>query len=104
MDDRDVLTMEHYLVENFREPIKDEHYSYCQWAANEILDRIIDETYWLPRHISGVTPRTAEEVIEDFISQVERMRFEATNDRTRTIFEVAAFEASMVLDYFHASR
>ena len=104
MDDRDVLVMERYIFENFQEPTGDLYDAYCRWAADEILERIIDETERLPEHMCGIPRMTAEEITEDFIFKMEFLAYNATCDSVRTLFQIARDEASCVLDYIRSSR
>lgn len=104
MDDRDVLTMERYIFENFPHPSGDKCDSYCRWAAEEILERIIDEASKLPSHITGIEPLTAEEIVESFIGEMELRTYESGSEEGRLIFSVARDEASCILHYIRSSR
>ena len=104
MDDRDVLVMERYIFENFQEPTDDLYNSYCRWAADEILERMIEETERLPEHMCGIPRMTAEEIVEDFMFKMEYLAYNATCDSVRTLFNVARDEASLVLNYIYSSR
>lgn len=104
MDDRDVLLIEHYIYESFSHPFSNKEDSYARWAADEILDRVIFEAMKLPAHITGLDSLTLEEVVEEFITQMDYYAYIATHDEGRTVFSVAREEAKLILCYIHSYK
>lgn len=102
MDDRDVLTIEWYIHENFSSPIEDASDSYSRWAADEILKRVINEAMKLPAHITGVELMTSVEIVESFIDEMDYYSYIASDDVARTIFSTAREEGKLVLTHIHS--
>lgn len=48
-----------------------EERSYIRWALNEILQRIREEMYRVPEHISGRRRPSVYDIIDEFIVQME---------------------------------
>ena len=45
--------------------------SYSRWAANDILERIINRSMILPNHITGLESKTLFGIIQDFIDEAD---------------------------------
>ena len=105
MDEKDiqsVLTYVRRCVPNIDldvSPAIQADQSYGIWAINEILERILHESELPPEYISGKETRSVEEIIYDFIDEMDSMALESTNDRTRNIFEIAKVEGQCMLMY-----
>lgn len=102
MTDNDVLIIERYIYENFRELNLDE--SYSKWAANEILDRVIFEASKLPSHITGIEGVSIEELVESFIGEMDYYSYISVEDSARETFSTAREEGKMVLCYIHSMK
>lgn len=102
MDDRDVLIIEHYIHENFPFSTTDVYESYSRWAADEILERVINEAMKLPAHITGVELMTSVEIVESFIDEMDYYSYIASDDAARIIFSTAREEGKLVLMYIHS--
>lgn len=99
MDDRDVLLIEEYVSERTRLCDVDECESYARWADDEILTRVMMETmryYDQDQFIFGTRP---EEVILEFIEEMDQYVNDSKGERGRRVFEVARDEAENVLKY-----
>lgn len=74
--------------------------SYSNWALNEILDRVLDETQKLPYHISGLEPEPVADIIREF---VEEMGYYSTLAKTAEVIffvDTAKYEAERLLAEF----
>ena len=104
MDDRDVIKVEEYIqkmpkpASNDTKEIFDIH-TYSRWAANEILERMIDETMKLPSHITGKESMSAVDIIENFIDEMDYYSWVSSSHRAKTIFRIARDEGKCVLLY-----
>lgn len=104
MDDRDVRKVEEYVAALPRPDPNDsrtmfEFKTYSLWAAEEILERVIDEACLLPPHISGKESRSLSEVVEDFADEMEYYVETSKNDEPREIFAIARDEAKCLMLY-----
>lgn len=104
MDDKDVIMIERYIQENFWQPTTDQCDSYAKWAAYEILERFIFEAMKLPYHITGIEVRTAEEIVEDFIDEMDYYYYISSSEVGRMLFSAAKEEGKFVLYYIYAHR
>ena len=106
MDDRDVLKIQRYMKKHLYEPdIKwskgeFELHVYQRWAANEILERVMEEAMKLPPHISGFERQSTAEIIRAFIHELNYYSDESRTVRGKFIFSVARDEARDILDLF----
>ena len=104
MDDRDVRKVEEYVAALPRPDPSDsrtmfEFKTYSLWAAEEILERVIDEACLLPPHISRKESRSLSEVVEDFADEMEYYVETSKNDEPREIFAIARDEAKCLMHY-----
>lgn len=74
--------------------------SYSCWAANEILNRVIDEVCKLPPHITGYLPKSHIEVVEEFIEDMEYLYETCTDEKKRSIFAIARCTGEEILSLF----
>lgn len=105
MDDRYVLMLEEYIRDNLPVPDRsDEDYifelhTYSRWAAYEVLNRMIRETTKLPSHISGREPLSAEEIVEQFIDEMDYYAMMSPDLDAKDIFFIASSEGRCILMY-----
>lgn len=66
-----------------------EYLSCSRWAANEIMDRIIEEASMLPPHITGRFPKSYVEIIEEFIDDMDCAFETCDNKQNRVMFIIA---------------
>lgn len=74
--------------------------SYANWALNEILNRVLDETQKLPYHISGLEPEPVSDIIREFITEMEYYSTLAKTDEVIFFVETAKDEAEKLLKRF----
>lgn len=102
MDERDIATLERYMDECLFEPslgwFKDafDMQVYSRWVANEILERMMNEAMKLPEHISGVEQRSACDIIDEFIDELECAYSGSHNYNTKLIFFTALDAAKSI--------
>lgn len=105
MDDRDVLKVVRYIENCIPSPnVKEskecfKSHSYSRWAANEILERMIDEAMKLPPHISGEESLSAIDVVDYFIMEMEYYSDISSDSERKKMFEIACSEGSRILTY-----
>lgn len=110
MDDRYVLMVEEYIRDNLPEPdIKDDSYifelhTYSRWAAYEILERLMRETTKLPAHVSGLEQISAEEIVDNFIDEMDYYAMMSPDLDAKDIFFIASCEGRCILMYICAHR
>ena len=63
--------------------------AYSLWAIDEITYRLMDEMYKLPYHITGKTPTPYEDIIVEFIDDMDYMADHTVDNHKRFIFLVA---------------
>lgn len=97
MDDRDVIAVENYINQTFPNPCEDRYDSYSRWAAEEILERVIDEAMKLPAHITGEQPRTLKEVIQSFIDDMDYYSDISRWNTSRIVFSIAREEGKLIM-------
>lgn len=102
MDERDIATLERYMDKCLFEPslgwFKDafDMQVYSRWVANEILERMTNEAMKLPEHISGVERRSASEIVDEFIDELECAYSGSRNHDTKFIFFIALDAAKSI--------
>lgn len=107
--DRDILSIEGYIdlyLENLEMDYPQcefEIFAYSEWAANEILERIIKEDERLPPHISGVELTPVTEIIEGFILDMDYFASQTEVMRKQLIFSIARDVGKDILDSFERS-
>lgn len=109
MDDRDVRKVEEYVAALPRPDPNDsrtmfEFKTYSLWAAEEILERVIDEACLLPPHISGKDSLTLTEVVENFIREMDYYVEISKREEPREVFAVARDEAKCLMLYISNER
>lgn len=63
--------------------------SYSTWAIDEILNRLVEELYKPPPHITGRDPVPYFDIIQEFVDQMDYMAETTTDYHKRFIFLVA---------------
>lgn len=74
--------------------------SYARWAANEIIDRLIEEDSRLPPYITGRDAPTVVEIINGFIGELEYYFDISGDQRRQEMFNVAENTAKYILHIF----
>lgn len=74
--------------------------SYANWALNEILNRVLDETQKLPYHISGLEPEPVSDIIREFIAEMEYYSTLAKTVEVIFFVDTAKDEAKKLLRRF----
>lgn len=74
--------------------------SYANWALNEILSRVLDETQKLPYHISGLEPEPVSDIIREFVEEMAYYSTLAKTDEVIFFVEMAKDEAEKLLRRF----
>lgn len=106
MDDRNVLLIQRYMDEHLRNPdikwpkSEFELHTYQRWAANEILERFMEEAMKLPPHITGIESQSPAEIIETFMHELDYYSDESKTIRGQLMFSIARDEARSILDLF----
>lgn len=106
MCDRAILRVMEYIDEelpetNARYYDRDfEYRSYARWAANEIIERLIEESSRLPAHITGRMPRDALDIINEFIQDLKYCFNASDNTRSQELFYVAVDTAKRIKSMF----
>lgn len=75
-------------------------YSYSRWAANELLDRIIDEVSKPPPFVTGEFPRTHIEIIEEFIENMDYLSELCSHREQKCIFSTARYVGEEIMALF----
>lgn len=105
MNDRDVRKVEDYIAKMVPAPKTDDTrelfatHVYSQWAAYEILERVINETEKLPVHISGKETLSLLEVVDDFIDEMKYYESVSRSERAQKIFAIARTEGECLRMY-----
>lgn len=73
---------------------------YSQWAANEILNRIIDELSRLPAHITGREPRSHIEIIKEFVDEMDYYYHKCETKVNKLIYSSARTTGMEILYLF----
>lgn len=95
MYDRDIIAIEDYtnsylhMMEIEYPPCELEILAYSQWAADEVLDRVIKESMKLPPHITGKEPIPTAEIIEGFVLDMDYLCSETDDVHKQLIFSIA---------------
>lgn len=109
MTEHDVRKIEEY-VSTLPRPDPDdsktifEFKTYSLWAAEEILERVINEASLLPSHISGKDSLTLTEVVENFVREMDYYVEISRREEPREIFAVARDEAKCLMLYISNER
>lgn len=74
---------------------------YSRWAALEIAERLILESCILPEEVSGIQQRSVEEIVEEFIDEMDTFASESETAKTKFIFSIAGDEARRVAAYIY---
>ena len=74
--------------------------SYANWALNEILNRVLDETQKLPYHISGLEPEPVSDIIREFIEEMAYWSTIASTEEVIFFVEMSKDEAEKLLRKF----
>lgn len=76
---------------------------YSRWAANEILNRIVEESMKLPQFITGREPRTSSSIIKEFIDEMDYYS-ELNDGKNQRIFNIAKCTAIDINIYIFERR
>ena len=104
--DRDILSIENYIdlyLEHLaidKPKCEFEIYAYSEWAANEVLERIMKEDERLPPHISGKELTPVTEIIEGFILDMDYFSSQTESIQKQLIFAIARDVGKDILDSF----
>lgn len=104
--DRDILSIENYIdlyLEHLAIDTPEcefEIYAYSEWAANEVLERIMKEDERLPPHISGKELTPVTEIIEGFILDMDYFSSQTESIQKQLIFAIARDVGKDILDSF----
>ena len=75
--------------------------SYSRWAADEILERIMEEELKLPYHISGLEQRVPIEIVQEYIDELYTA-WESTVDKKRKyMYSTAMHTADEILSLLY---
>lgn len=74
--------------------------AHSEWALNEILNRVLDETQKLPYHISGLEPEPVKDIIREFIEEMTYYSSIASTAEVIFFVEMAKGEAEKLLVKF----
>lgn len=92
-----------YLDERLPEPMNSRakteflERTYSRWAANEIIERIMEEELKLPYHISGLEQRVPIEVVKEFIDDLYSAWETTKNKQRKFMFSCAMHTAEDIL-------
>lgn len=106
MYEKTLLVIQEYIDTRLYIPLlrwpKDEFDKRCysRWAANEILERLIDETMRLPQFITGRESKSPLDIISEFISELDYYVDISEDKRTRLIFSAAKDTATEIILLF----
>lgn len=108
MYDKDIFALQSYIEEFLFEPKSGwpkecfEDRSYSRWAAQEILERIIQEALQPPPHITSRFPRTTIEIVVNFIDDLSYLSNVREGSHHKRIFLYARYAAENIGDMFRA--
>lgn len=74
--------------------------SYSRWAANEILERVIEETLRPPPNISGYETKSPINIIKEFIEEMDDFYEVSDSKRIQYICSIAREAAKDILYLF----
>lgn len=74
--------------------------SYARWAADEIIDRLIDEASKLPPHITGELPRSVIEIIDEAVQDLDCYFYNSNTVDTQEMFFIALDTAKKIRKLF----
>lgn len=75
-------------------------YSYSRWAANELLDRIIEEVSKPPPFVTNDIPKTYIEIIEEFIENMDYLSEQCSHREQQCIFSTARYVGEEIMALF----
>lgn len=89
-----INTIQNYIDNHIITP------SYSLWAADEIMNRVIEELSKLPPHITGVEPISHIEIIEEFIREMDYLYETSITTKNKLIFMEARSTGKEILRMF----
>ena len=98
-----ILTVRRYINETLSVPRNSwskrdfETRTYSRWAANEIMERLMEEELKLPYHISGIEAKTPIEIVDGFIEEMDVAVESTNNSDHKFMFSTARHTADEVL-------
>lgn len=75
--------------------------SYSRWAADEILERIMEEELKLPYHISGLEQRVPIEIVKEYIDELYMAWESTTNKKRKYMYSTAMHTAEEILSLLY---
>lgn len=105
MEDKAISKLFYYIDKYHKLPFPDvddyvrESYVYARWAAIEISERLVMESCILPEEVSGIQQRSAIEIVEEFIEEVDSFAQESSTSKAKFIFSIAGDEARRIAAY-----
>lgn len=105
MDDRAISRLFRYIDRYHSLPFPDvddyvkQSMIYSRWAALEIAERLTLESCILPEEVSGIQQRSVEEIVEEFIDEMDTFAFESETAKAKFIFSIAGDEARRICAY-----
>ena len=104
MDKSDIRIITDYIDYHYGNELKcslsyEDYRTRCfsEWAANEILSRVLQETERTPTWLGGDEPMSLYDVIQEFTLEMEEYEYEANTEYVRRIFEIARIEGMCIL-------
>lgn len=104
--DKELLSIQGFIDLYFEEMFSDDRYydfdtyAYSNWAADEIIRRIIQEDDRLPPHISGKELTPVDHIIEGFVLDMECASLETEIPQKKFIFDTASDVGKIILYSF----
>lgn len=79
-----------------------EYRSYCRWAYDELMLRLMEEELKLPYHITGVEQKEPIEIVWEFIGEMDWFSEIASTEKQKFIFSTAKYTADRVLQRLYS--
>ena len=105
-----IRTIQRYLDEKLPEPVRPpnpkavdsfEERSHSRWAANELMERIMDEELKLPYHISGLEQKIPVEIAKEFIDELQYCWANADDPEKKRMFAAATYTVEDILSLLY---
>lgn len=78
--------------------------SYSRWAAEEILNDVINELQRLPEFLTERIPRTLNDIIDEFIIKMELYRHIQKDSKEKSMFSIAEETAHEIKKYLQNEK
>lgn len=105
MDDGALSRLYIYMTEHQKEPEKwmsedvRKSFAYSKWIAEELYERLSDEFNKLPEFVTGCPVKTANEIVEEFIDEMDTYATQSESAESRFMFSIAGDEARRIAAY-----